>query len=71
MNFSETAKVEKSIGFISGSVKREKVKSADVKSKFGKLFSNSNPTKRSKFTIVNGVPHKSVNGKLIPLTSLK
>jgi hypothetical protein len=71
MTFSETARVEKQIGFFSNSVKTGKVSSKEVKEKFGKLFSKGEPTKRSKFTIVNGVPCKRVDGKLVPLTPLK
>jgi len=71
MNFSETLKVEKSIGFVSNSVKTGKLSNKEVNEKFGKLFSKTNVVKRSKFTVVNGVPCKRVNGKLIPLTPLK
>jgi hypothetical protein len=71
MNFSETNKVEKEIGFVSDSRKAGRAARAEVEKKFSKLFKNTTPTVRSKFTNVNGIPHKTVNGKLVPLTSLK
>jgi len=71
MTFSETLRVEKKIGFVSNSVRTGRVSGEEVKEKFGKLFSKGKPTKRSKFTMVNGVPCKKVNGKLTPLTPLK
>ena len=71
MNFTESKKVETEIGFTSTSKKIGKEKAADVRFKFDKLFNKESIVRKSKFTIVNGIPHKTVNGKLIPLTPLK
>ena len=71
MDFSETARVEKKIGFVSSSTKTGRVSSKDVKKKFETLFSKGESPKRSKYTIIDGIPYKSVDGKLVPLTSLK
>lgn len=70
MNFTETNKIEKEIGFIGTTVKRGNATSDEVKFKFDKLIKSGETTKRSKFTTINGIPHKSVNGKLVPLTKI-
>jgi len=69
MYYSEERKEYKKAGFINESAKRGTATKEEVKEKFGKYFTEK--PKRSKFEMVNGVPHKRVNGKLVPLTRVE
>ena len=71
MNFSESSKLEKEIGFVSSSTKKGRCSSKEIKEKFGLGEAGETIKKRSKFSNINGIPHKWKNGKLVPLTKLK
>jgi uncharacterized protein (DUF362 family) len=70
MYYSEELKVYKKVGFVSDKTKRSVETKEDVEQKFKKLFEKKVVT-RAKFSIINGVPHKRVNGKLVPLTRVE
>lgn len=70
MYYSEELKVYKKVGFVSTATKKGVATKEEVERKFGKLFEKKE-VKRSKFTVIGGVPHKRVNGKLVPLTRIE
>lgn len=67
MNYSSELSVYKKVGFVS----TKKVKGTASKEEvFSKFNLKSNFTPGRKFQIINGVPSKIVNGKLVPLTKV-
>ena len=62
-------KVYKKVGFVSNEVKTGKISKKEFEKKFGKVGGEA--PKVGKFKIIDGVPHKRKNGKLVPLTKLR
>ena len=71
MNYSSELSVYKKVGFVSTKKEYGKESKSEVLAKFGKYLKKNELPKRSPFTIINGVPYKAVNGKLVPLTPVK
>ena len=70
MYYAEELREYKKVGFVSSAVKKGKVSKEEVEAKFGKYFTKkAKPV--SKFVVVDGVPHKRVNNKLVPLTKVE
>lgn len=71
MYFAEELKVYKKVGFVSDAVKRGVASKKEVEAKFAKAFVKNVKPAPARYTVVDGVPYKKVNGKLVPLTPVK
>ena len=71
MYFAEELKEYKKVGFVSNAVKRGVASKKEVEAKFAKAFAKNVKAVPTKFVVVNGVPHKRVGKKLVPLTRIE